>query len=106
MQVHAGMFAIFLAAAGCADRPLWLPGTGPGAGGGGNGANGMGGANGSDGTNGANGGNGDGTPAPPVPRLLRPGSTSTVTSRRPRLAWDMTGVAGPASVSLCADRGC
>jgi len=99
-------FAIaFVVFAGCADRPLWLPGTGPGANANGNGngnAKGNGNANG----NGNGNGNGDGGAAAPVPRLVRPSSTASVSSRRPRLSWDMTGVDGAATVQLCADRDC
>lgn len=99
------VFSLCLVLAGCADRPLYFPGTAPGSGGGANGGNGNGtnGSNGND-PNNPNGSNGGMTV--PVPRLLKPSSTATVSSRRPRLAWDMTGVSGDASVELCADRAC
>src|SRR5689334_3823635 len=93
-------------ALGCVDRPLSIdPFADPnGSGGGANGANGSG-ANGSgNGHNGSGGPNGNN--GPPAARLIAPSSTVTVTSRRPHLRWDMTGVAGAAEVDVCADRAC
>ena len=51
-------------------------------------------------------GSAPGGSAAPRPRLVAPRSTATVASRRPRLRWDMSGVAGAAVVDLCRDRAC
>jgi hypothetical protein len=107
-MTKGAVFSLCLVLAGCADRPLYFPGTAPGENGngpgGGNGSgNGSNGSNGSD-PNNPNGSNG-GMSVPP-PRLLRPASTATVSARRPHLLWDMTGVPGDATVELCADRAC
>lgn len=42
----------------------------------------------------------------PAPRPLSPLSTSTVTSRRPTLRWELPSGASEARVELCADRAC
>ncbi|HEY2744989.1 MAG TPA: VCBS repeat-containing protein, partial [Polyangia bacterium] len=107
-----------VACVGCAAGGLPIDGNvqfgdggGNGNGGGGNGGKGGGGnggtgGNGGAGSGGTGGGGGiGGTPAI-APRLVAPLSTATVSSRRPRLRWDMTGVAGAASIDLCADRAC
>ena len=96
--------------AGCAAGGLPIGGDIAGAGGsggsGGNGGNGgNGGGNGGGGHGGHGGGNGGGG-GPASPRLVAPLSTVTVTSRRPRLRWDMSGVMGAATVDLCRDRAC
>ena len=76
---------------------------GNGGNGGGHGGNG---GNGGGGSNGGGGGGGLGGAGAIAPRPIAPPSTATVGSRRPRLRWDMTGVAGAATVDLCADRAC
>jgi hypothetical protein len=103
-----GLVAIAFLFCGCADRPLWFPGTGPGANGGNGGSGGGGsGGNGGSGNGGSTGGaGGNGGTNAPVPRPVRPLSTGTVTSHRPSFVWDMTGVSGPATLELCADRAC
>src|SRR4051794_6711197 len=97
-QLHLAML-VGLAFAGCAAGGIPIDGSAApsGHGGGGNG-----GANGGDGGNGGHGGGGNGGNggggngggggsggAPAAPRLVGPPSTTTVTSRRPRLRWDM-----------------
>ncbi len=93
--------------AGCAARGL--PIDGHASGGGGSGAQGGGsggGAAGGSGGGASGGSSGGGGGQPARPRLLAPLSTATVSSRRPRLRWDMTGVADAATVDLCHDRAC
>ncbi len=102
------------ACVGCAAGGLPIDGSvhygdggGNGNGGGGNGGGGSGGKGGA-GNGGAGGGGSGGIGGTPAiaPRLVAPLSTATVTSQRPRLRWDMTGVVGAATVDLCADRAC
>src|SRR3954469_5162601 len=99
---------------GCAARALPIDGKpqgGDGASvGGGSGANGGGGSGasggGGSGASGGGGSSGGGGNGPASPRLVAPLSTVTVSSRRPRLRWDMSGVVDGAAVDLCADRAC
>jgi len=105
------LFFVALGGVGCAARGLSIVG-GDASGGGGNGGDGHGGGGngqGGGGTGGGSGGGGSGQGGgngPPSARLVAPLSTVTVTSRRPRLRWDMSGVTAAAAVDLCADRAC
>jgi hypothetical protein len=105
-------FVLCLSVAGCADRPLALPGSGDSDGGGngssagGSGHGGGGSHGGGSGNAGGSGSGGSGGKSNPAPRLVAPMSTASVTSPRPQLRWDMSGVADTATVDLCADRAC
>jgi hypothetical protein len=97
------------AGAGCSARPLdgpvldgFLPGYGPGLDGG---TNGDGAVDLGDGGT-ITIGDGGTITTPTAPRLVAPLSAARVSSHRPTLRWDMSGVAGKASVDLCADRAC
>jgi hypothetical protein len=96
-------------AVGCSNRPLAFPGGDNGLGGpGGSGASGGSGSGSgsSSGGGSGSGSGGSGGAQAPAPRLIAPLSTARVTSRRPRLRWDLGGAAAAATVELCADRGC
>jgi hypothetical protein len=103
------VFVVTLAVCGCAAGGLSITGEpvddGNGGGNGGTGGKGGGGNGGNGGGSGGPGGGGGGG-GPAGPRLVAPLSTVTVTSRRPRLRWDMSQATGSASVDLCADSFC
>jgi VCBS repeat protein len=103
-----------LVCAGCAAGGIPIDGSAAPSGHGGGGANGSGGGGGggngsgggSGGANGGGGGSGGGGNGMQAPRLVWPPSTSTWTSRQPRLRFVTPAALGAPTVEVCRDRGC